>query len=133
MNNFHGGIILDPNDTKVQRISGDYTTADKKYAILKREIQEFQENLSDDLDVCVELASFGTSIVMQVIDIGYQNPDILYFWGYVNGNKAQLIQHISQLNFLLMAVPTENPHEEPRRIGFVVEDDDDEKTAEAAE
>ena len=102
----------------------DYNMADWKYEKLKEEIEEFQSGLSDDVDVCVQLASFGTSILMQVTDIGYQNPDILYFWGYVNGNEAQLIQHMSQLNFLLMAVKKENPEDEPKRIGFIVDEEE---------
>lgn len=97
--------------------------ADRKYEIIVEQIKEFQDGLSDDVDVCVQLASFGSSILMYVSDIGYQNPDILYFWGHVNGNEAQLIQHMSQLNFLLMAVKKENPEDEPKRIGFIVDED----------
>ena len=106
----------------MQYTSRDYTHADWKYEKLKEEIEAFQRNLSEDLDVCVQLASFGTNILMQVTDIGYQNPDLLYFYGYVNGNDAQLIQHMSQLNFMLMAVKREDPAKPPRRIGFSVEE-----------
>ncbi len=95
--------------------------ADRKYEIIMEQIKEFQDGLSDELDVCVQLASFGSSILMYVTDIGYQNPDVLYFWGEINGNEAQLIQHMSQLNFLLMAVKKENPEDEPIRIGFKVD------------
>ena len=101
----------------------DYRLADRKYEILKEQIEEFQEGLSTDVDVCVQLASFGTSVLMYVSDIGYQNPDILYFYGIVNGQEAQLIQHMSQLNFLLMAVKKEHPEDEPKRIGFIVDED----------
>ena len=104
--------------------SRDYIMADRKYEILKEQIEKFQENLSDDVDVCVQLASFGSSIIMYVSDIGFQNPDIMYFWGYVNGNEAQLIQHISQLNFMLMAVKKQKPDDKPRRIGFAVDAED---------
>ena len=102
----------------------NYSLADWKYEKIKEQIEEFQEKLSDDVDVCVALASFGTSMIMQVTDIGYQNPDMLYFYGNINGNKTQLIQHISQLNFVLMAVKKEEPERPPRRIGFVVDDND---------
>ncbi len=105
-------------------ISRDYSMADWKYEKIKEEINEFQAKLSNDVDVCVALASFGTSMIMQVTDIGYQNPDILYFYGYINGNQTQLIQHVSQLNFVLMAVKKEEPDRPPRRIGFAVEDED---------
>ena len=102
----------------------NYSLADWKYEKIKEQIEEFQEKLSDDVDVCVALASFGTSMIMQVTDIGYQNPDLLYFYGYINGNETQLIQHISQLNFVLMAMKKEEPERPPRRIGFVVDDEE---------
>ena len=97
--------------------------ADWKYEKIKEQISDFQSDLSNDVDVCVALASFGTNLIMQVTDIGYQNPDMLYFYGYINGNNAQLIQHISQLNFVLMAVKKGEPERPPRRIGFVSDDD----------
>lgn len=97
----------------------DYSAADWKYEKLKEQIEEFQNGLSDDVDVSIALASFGTSMIMEVTDIGYQNPDILYFYGYINGNQAQLIQHTSQLNFVLMTIKKEEPKRPPRRIGFI--------------
>ena len=35
-----------------------------------------------------------------------------------DGLRTQLIQHVSQLNVLLRAVPKEQPEDPPRRIGF---------------
>ena len=103
-------------------IMRDYSMADWKYEKIKEQIEDFQKGLSEDLDVCVALAAFGTSMIMQVTDIGYQNPDILYFYGYINGKQAQMIQHVSQLNFVLMTMKKEEPDRPPRRIGFSVED-----------
>ena len=100
----------------------NYSLADWKYEKIKEQIEEFQLDLSEDVDVCVALASFGTNIIMQVEDIGYQNPDMLYFYGNINGNKAQLIQHVSQLNFALMTAKKEEPDRPPRRIGFICDE-----------
>ena len=102
----------------------DYSMADWKYEKIKEQIEDFQKELSDDVDVCVALASFGTNMIMYVTDIGYQNPDMLYFYGYINGNETQLIQHTSQLNFVLMAVKKEEPERPPRRIGFATSDEE---------
>ena len=99
----------------------DYSMADWKYEKIKEQIKAFQAHLADDVDVCVALASFGTHMIMQVTDISYQNPDMLYFYGYINGNETQLIQHVSQLNFILMAVKKEEPQRPPRRIGFATD------------
>ena len=104
--------------------SRDYSLADWKYEKIKEQIEEFQAKLSDDVDVCVPLASFGASMIMQVTGMSYQNPDMLYFYGYINGEKTQLIQHVSQLNFVLMAVKKEEPEREQRRIGFNTDDEE---------
>ncbi|MCI8513105.1 MAG: hypothetical protein HFI93_00520 [Lachnospiraceae bacterium] len=104
-------------------IGRDYTMADWMYEKLKEQIVEFQANLPDTVDVWVQLASFGQSVLMVVDEIGFQNPDMLYFYGTVNGNEAQLIQHTSQLNFLLMTQPKSEPQVKPRRIGFCADDE----------
>ena len=113
-------ILAQVNDEQeiVRETIDDYLTADYKFEILKTEIEEFQSKLTDEYDVAIAMASFGKDMVMQVTEIGYQNPDLMYFYGYVDGHEAQLIQHISQLNFLLQAVPKENPNAKARRIGF---------------
>ncbi len=107
-------------------VKRDYTMADWKYEKIVEQIHEFQSDLTDDVDVCVALTSFGKSMIMQVTDISYQNPDMLYFYGYIDGNKTQLIQHISQLNFALMTVKKEKPKQEPKRIkiGFAISEED---------
>lgn len=95
----------------------DYSRADWKYEKLKEQIIEFQNDLPDTIDVCVQLLSFGNSLVMNVNELGYQNPDMLYFYGTINGNEAQLIQHVSQLIFLLIAL--RNPILQKNLIGLV--------------
>lgn len=92
--------------------------ADVIYENLMEEIIDFQNDLDENHEVGVLLASFGSSVLMNVTELGYQNPDMLYFYGYVNGNEARLIQHVSQLNFLLMSVEKEDKTQPPRRIGF---------------
>ena len=117
-----------PNpDTKVNDSNlslRNCSLADWQYEKIKEQIIEFQNDLSDNVDVCIQIASFGVSILMLVDEIGFQNPDLLYFYGTVNGNKAQLIQHVSQLNFLLMTKhkPETESESHPRRIGFKIED-----------
>lgn len=96
----------------------NYQLADWKYENVVEQIKGFQDQLDEDHEVGLLLTAFGTSVLMQVTDIGYQNPDLLYFYGYVNGTKAQLIQHSSQLNFLLTSVEKEDKSKPARRIGF---------------
>lgn len=96
--------------------------ADYQYDILKKSIAEFENGLNDEQEVALQLASFGQSVVMQVTDIGYSNPSLIHFYGYVNGARAELIQHLSQLSFLLTVVPKSDPEKPARRIGFVDEE-----------
>ena len=96
----------------------NYNLADWKYEKIIEQIRDFEQNLDDEHEVAVRLASFGSSITMIVTDISYQNPDILYFYGFVNGKDAQLIQHTSQLNFLITSIEKEDKSKPARRIGF---------------
>ena len=70
-----------------------------------------------------------SSLTMIVTDIGYQDPDLMYFWGTVNGRPAELIQHMNQLNFLIIAVDKEEPEQPARRIGFVLAEEAQGKAA----
>lgn len=109
-------MLDDYLDTK--SLMRDYYLADWKYEKIMEEIRSFEKSLDDEHEIAVRLASFGTSVMMAVHEIGYQNPDMLYFFGTVNGQSTQLIQHTSQLNFLLTAVKKSNLNAPPRRIGF---------------
>lgn len=107
-------------------IPRNYNMADWKYEKLIEQVSEFQNSLDDEHEIAIKLASFGSTVTMIVTDIGYQNPDILYFYGYVNGKDAQLIQHASQLNFLLTSVEREDKTKPARRIGFNLSNDEEE-------
>lgn len=96
----------------------DYNLADYTYEVIMERIKEFESGLDCDHEVGLKLASFGQSITMAVTDIGYSNPSTLVFYGLVNGQNATLIQHMSQLNFLLFASKKSDPEKPARRIGF---------------
>lgn len=98
----------------------DYNMADWKFEKLIEQIKDFEEGLDDDHEVALKLASFGSAIMMYVVTIGYQNPDMLYFYGFVDGQPAQLIQHMSQLNFLITSVEKIDKDKPARRIGFAL-------------
>lgn len=103
----------------------DYSFADWKYEKLTEQIIEFEKELDNEHEIALNLASFGSTITMLVTDISYQNPDILYFYGTVNGKDATLIQHISQLNFLLTSVERADKTKPARRIGFSLSSDEE--------
>jgi len=96
----------------------DHRMADYSYEVVMERIKEFEENLDDQHEVAVKLASFGQSVTLSVTDIGFSNPSTLVFYGFVGDQRAELIQHMSQLNFLLLSVQKADPEKPPRRIGF---------------
>lgn len=100
----------------------NYHLADYQHQVIMECIKKFEENLDNDHEVAVKLASFGQTILLSVTSIGYSNPSLIHFYGYVNDQYSELIQHVSQLNFLLMSVEKDNPDREARRIGFNVDD-----------
>ena len=94
----------------------NYNLADYSYEVIMDRIKEFESELDDEHETAIQLASFGQNITMSVTDIGYSNPSTLVFHGYVGNQAATLIQHMSQLNFLLLAVPKADPAKPPKRI-----------------
>lgn len=92
--------------------------ADYAYEVIMDRIKEFEDELDDEHEIALKLASFGQSITLAVTDIGYSNPTTLVFYGYVGTQKATLVQNMNQLNFLLLAVKKADPEKPPRRIGF---------------
>ena len=108
---------FDANPIKYSTNLDDSKMASWQYKKLAEQIAEFQDSLDDEHEVGLMLASFGQPVMMQVETIGYQNPYLLYFYGWVKSQKTQLIQHMNQLNFLLIAQKVEDG-QPPRRIGF---------------
>ena len=110
---------FDPLPLNFKEITRNYSMADYTYEIIMEQIKNFENDLDDNHEVSLLLTSFGQSITLAVTNIGYFNPTTLIFYGFVKGQRATLIQHISQLNFLLLAVEKSDPAKPPRRIGFV--------------
>jgi len=80
-------------------------------------IRDFESDLDEDHEIGARLVSFGQTVVFHIEDMGYYGPDIICFYGINEQSEAvQLIQHISQLSVLLVAV--KKLEEKPRRIGF---------------
>ncbi|MBL8835782.1 MAG: hypothetical protein JNL66_06030 [Alphaproteobacteria bacterium] len=96
--------------------------AEWTYKRLVAYIVQFERNLDADHEVAGRMVSFGTTVQFHIVDVGYWNPDIITFDGVdQSGNVMKLIQHVSQLNVLLIAARKLQPAAEPRRIGFLLE------------
>lgn len=84
-------------------------------------VKQFQAGLPDDHELGLHLADFGGGRALHVRGMGFKNPNIIEFYGMLDGDQqVAIIQHISQLNFLLIAVPPP-ADQTPYRIGFAAE------------
>ena len=97
-------------------------TATEVHKHLQRVITDFMDSLKPNEEVGIQLASFGVTHQIVVDSVRALGSNLLVFQGQENGLPTTLVQHVSQLNFLLVAVPLEQPGVEPRRkIGFYTE------------
>lgn len=84
---------------------------------LTQRVSDFQAALGEDEEIGLQLANFGLPAQIHIRSVSYKNPNLIEFNGVnADGHEVTLVQHISQLNFLLIAVkPIEDT---PYRIGF---------------
>lgn len=92
--------------------------AEWAYIRLVLYIKNFEEQLDSDHEVAMGFTG-GDAGVMRIEGMGFYAPDILTFYGSdPTGTKTQQIQHVSQLNVMLRALPKQVDQPEPNRIGF---------------
>lgn len=88
-------------------------------------INKFESNLPEDMQAGGRLVSAG-NITFSIQDVGYWDPNMIVFYGELSsdGAKVELVQHLSQLNLLLVAVKRTDNIEKPRRvIGFTTKNE----------
>ncbi len=89
-------------------------------------IKNFEEQLDNEHEVAMGFAGSDAG-VLRIEGMGYFDPDIVTFYGTdPEGNKTQLVQHVTQLNVILRALALTVVDEEPTRIGFRLAEDLDE-------
>lgn len=97
----------------------DPNLADEFHKRLVQWMNEFHKSLDEDLEVGVRLVNFGQTVTFHVDDIGYWNPSLISFRGKnENGESVELIQHVSQISILLVALKREDMNKPKRPIGF---------------
>ena len=80
---------------------------------LYEEIRDYQNKLPDTEDVAMSIVQFNQSITILVKEIGYIGYNLV-----CSGKPLELIQHVQQLNFLLMVVQKPELEVPKRQIGF---------------
>jgi len=81
-------------------------------------IQNFEQTLDGEHEVAMGFTGSDAG-VLRIEGMGFFDPDIVTFYGTVgDGTRTQLIQHVSQLNVMLRAMPKRVETAPPQRIGF---------------
>ncbi|CUH75085.1 DUF6173 family protein [Tropicibacter naphthalenivorans] len=111
-----------PNDTLPQAVTQkplkDKSPAEWAYERLILYIQNFEETLDEEHELAMAFAGSDAG-VLRIEGLGFFDPDMVTFYGSGDDSqRTQLIQHVSQLNVILKAVPIQRAEEAPRRIGF---------------
>lgn len=79
-------------------------------------VQKFEEQLDSDHEVGLGFAGSEAGS-LSIRGMGYFAPDIITFYGVdQDGQRTQLIQHVSELNVMLKA--THRQDDTAQRIGF---------------
>lgn len=83
-------------------------------------VNEFEEELSPDQQAGVQLPNNGSQM-FQIDGIGYEGSEIVIFYLLSHTHEpVRIVQHITQLNLLLVTVQRMDDVSKPRRkIGFV--------------
>ena len=102
----------------VARGAGARSPAEWGYQRVILYLKAFEESLDDDHEAAMGFTG-GAAGILRIQGIGFSAPDMLTFSGVDDeGDRCQLIQHVSQLNVLLRAVRKPPDRPEPLRIGF---------------
>jgi len=95
----------------------DKSPAEWAYERLILYIQNFENQLDKNHEVAMGFTGADAGVI-RIEGLGFFDPDIVTFYGIDdNGARTQLVQHVSQLNVMLRAMPIIK-QDEPRRIGF---------------
>lgn len=107
-------------DTPAQVEARPPAISEAQWAVMRlaQAIAAFESKLDAEHEVGFSMVSFGAGQVLRFEDIGYWAPDLILFFGRGDdGAPLQLIEHVSQVNVMLVAAKKVTP-QPPRRIGF---------------
>lgn len=94
-------------------------TAKSIFNELIQRIRKFESELNQDYEVGMQLVTFGNATQFSVSSLGYTDPSIIWFSGILDdGAHVELVQHVSQISFLMVALKREDPEKPKAPIGF---------------
>jgi hypothetical protein len=98
----------------------DHNLADEFHRRLINWINDFHKSLDNEHEVGAQLVNFGQTVTFHIKDVGYWNPSLISFEGEnEQGETIKLVQHVSQISILLVAMKRNNATKPKNPIGFV--------------
>ena len=123
-----GSVKKETQSVKGSKPLSQKSPAELAYERIVMYIQNFEKTLDAEHEVGMGFAGSDAGS-LKIQGMGYFAPDMVTFYGNdMDGNKMQLVQHVSQLNVMLVAEPKAEPEQEPVRIGFKLAQDLEEKS-----
>jgi hypothetical protein len=108
------------------------SAAEWAYERLILYIRDFEAQLDNEHEVAMGMTGTDAGL-LRIEGMGFFDPDIVTFYGSDPiGIRTQLVQHVTQLNVLLRALPKQVEQAAPRRIGFRLAQKLEEATQEAS-
>lgn len=105
---------------QMTEINQPYTAKNIFNELIER-IQNFESKLNQEHEVGMQLVTFGESTQFSVLRLGYIDPSIIWFEGILaDGSHVELLQHVSQISFLMIALKREDPEIPKKPIGFLL-------------
>ena len=103
---------------QMTEINQPYTAKNIFNELIER-IKKFESELNQEHEVGMQLVTFGESTQFSVLNLGYTDPSIIWFEGILaDGSHVELVQHVSQISFLMIALKREDPEKPKAPIGF---------------
>lgn len=113
-----GGVENMPLPKALQQPVGNKSPAKWAYERLILYIKNFEDTLDNEHEIAMGFTGTDAGVI-RIEGIGYFDPDIVTFYGSdPEGTKTQLVQHVTQLNVMLRALPKRVASDAPNRIGF---------------
>lgn len=82
-------------------------------------INDFWANIGNDYEVGMQLTSLGQGVQVYLNNLTYYEPHLIIFDSeFSDGTKMRIVQHVTQLNYAIIALPKQRQNEPKRKIGF---------------
>ena len=123
MTEYNVAIPAVPTDYKIhpeklRAVNGRSIPSDEGvYTSLRNSFEQFEAELDSGHEIAIRMVSFGKEVDFRPEKIGFTVPNLVTFSGVTDfGERVQLVQHVSQLSYMLRAV--KKVQDQPTRIAF---------------